>query len=180
MSNVLRWYAVYCMPRWEKKVADQLTRKGVTNYCPLNKVQKQWSDRKKMVEEPLFKSYVFVQLTHREMVAVKQTSGILNFVYWLGRPAVIKDQEIETIKRFLNDYTNVELEKTEVEIDSRVRIITGPFMDYEGQVVEINTHTVKVQLPSLGYALVAKVDRNSIKPIYLESEMTMESLKVAQ
>jgi transcription antitermination factor NusG len=179
MTNSKSWYAVYCMPRWEKKVADQLNRKQVTNYCPLNKVKKQWSDRKKMVEEPLFKSYVFVQLTHKEMLTVKQTSGVLNFVYWLGQPAVIRDQEIETIKRFLNDYENVQLEKTEVEIDSRVRILTGPFMDYEGQVLEINTHTVKVQLPSLGYALVAKVDRSSVEPLYMEEERPLQKLKMA-
>jgi transcription antitermination factor NusG len=170
MTNSKSWYAVYCMPRWEKKVADQLTRKQVTNYCPLNKVKKQWSDRKKMVEEPLFKSYVFVQLTHKEMLTVKQTSGVLNFVYWLGKPAVIRDQEIQAIKGFLNNYTNVELEKSELEVDSRIRIMAGVFMDYEGRVVEINKHTVKVQLPSLGYSLIANVERNSLQAIYMEDE----------
>lgn len=177
MPNQLRWYAIYCMPRWEKKIAETLSRKNIINYCPLNKVQKQWSDRKKVVEEPLFKSYVFVRLTAAQHLAVRQVNGVLNFVYWLGKPAVIRDAEIETIQRFLSDYTDVRVEKTEVEVDDRVRIIGGPFMDYEGEVLEVNNNSVKVQLPSLGYALVAKMDKGSVQLIYRNN--TTVQLRVA-
>ncbi len=55
------WYAIYTKPRWEKKVHHLLSEKGLEAYCPLNKVTRKWSDRMKTVEEPLFKSYVFVQ-----------------------------------------------------------------------------------------------------------------------
>jgi transcription antitermination factor NusG len=142
-------------------------------------VQKQWSDRKKVIEEPLFKSYVFVRLTAAQHLAVRQTSGVLNFVYWLGKPAVIRDAEIETIQRFLTDYSDVKAEKTEVEVEDKVRIFRGPFMDYEGQVVEVMNNTVKVQLPSLGYALVAKVDRGSVQMIYREND-SLQQLRIAQ
>src|SRR5206468_12120920 len=98
------WYVVYTKPRWEKKVADLLTRKGIESYCPLNKVKKQWHDRKKIISEPLFTSYVFVHISVHSHNNVLQTSGIINFVYWLGKPAVVRDDEIDTIKSFLDHY----------------------------------------------------------------------------
>src|SRR4030095_8525252 len=110
-SENLRWYALYTKPRWEKKVAEILMRKNVETYCPLNKVKRQWSDRKKVILEPLFHSYVFVRIPEKLQNHVRQTDGVINIVYWLGKPAVIRDAEIEVIKRFLNDFENVKLEK---------------------------------------------------------------------
>src|SRR6185369_1134152 len=98
------WFAVYTKPRWEKKVSVFFTERGIESYCPLNKVHKQWSDRVKLVEEPLFKSYVFVHIPKNGQAAVRLVNGVLNFVYWLGKPAVIKQVEIDRIKRFLNEY----------------------------------------------------------------------------
>ena len=160
-----RWYAVYTKPRCEKKVADLLTKKAVQNYCPLNKIQKQWSDRKKIILEPLFTSYVFVKITMDERVTVLQTNGIINFVYWLSKPAVIRKEEIDIIKRFLNDHSFIKLEKTCVNINDVVRIVNGPFMEQEGQVFSVTKKTVKVMLPSLGYCMKAEVEINNVKVI---------------
>ncbi|MBP1652940.1 MAG: NusG antitermination factor, partial [Bacteroidetes bacterium] len=68
------WYAVYTKPRWEKKVAESLIRKQVETYCPINRVTHQWSDRKKVVEEPLFKSYVFVRIPDTMKTTVRETA----------------------------------------------------------------------------------------------------------
>ena len=165
LQNVSRWYAVYTRPRWEKKVAESLTRKKIENYCPLNKVLHQWSDRKKMVLEPLFTSYVFVHISRDEQLAVRQTEGVINFVYWLRKPAIIRNEEMETIKRFLNDHTNVRLEKIEVNTNDIVKIVSGPLMLREGKVIEIMHRTVKVLLPSLGYSLIAQVDKVNIEKV---------------
>ena len=100
MNENKKWYAVYTRPRWEKKVSDILTRRKIENYCPLNKVVRQWSDRKKVLHEPLFTSYVFVRISEPELNSLKQTVGVINLVYWLGKPAVIRDPEVEMIKRF--------------------------------------------------------------------------------
>src|ERR1700712_1703924 len=96
-KNNLTWYAVYTKPRWEKKVAGILEENGIEYYCPLNKVVKQWSDRKKVVMEPIFKSYVFVRVPEKEKWDLRKIVGIINFVYWLGKPARIKDDDIHTI-----------------------------------------------------------------------------------
>jgi transcription antitermination factor NusG len=99
-----RWYAIYTRPRWEKKVNTLLAEKGIESYCPLNKVRRKWSDRIKTIEEPLFKSYVFVRIRDDERSNVRMTSGVVNFVYWDGKPALIRDKEIQNIRRFLDEY----------------------------------------------------------------------------
>lgn len=162
MDKNKKWYAVYTRPRWEKKVADLLTKKRVENYCPLNRVERQWADRKKIVFEPLFTSYVFVFASPEEHLAIKQTDGILNFVYWLGQPAIIKNDEIDAVKQFLADYSNVQLEKVAVNVSDHVKITSGPLMSREGNVIEVKSRTVRVMLPSLGYAMVAEVDKANV------------------
>ena len=109
-DSIKKWYAVYTKPRWEKKVYALFLAQDITAYCPLNKVKKKWSDRYKIVHEPLFKSYVFVQVEENEMTKVRMVGGVVNFVYWNGKPAIIKEEEINTIRRFLNEYEHVEAE----------------------------------------------------------------------
>ena len=169
-TELKKWYAVYTRPRWEKKVAELLQRKGIEHYCPLNKVLRQWSDRKKLVEEPLFTSYVFIRVSEAEHLKVKQTDGVINLVYWLGRPAVIKEAEITAIKRFLSDYQNVQLERASVNVSDTVRIIQGPLLSMEGSVVEVMTHSVKVLLPSLGFTLTAQVERSHIEKVFTPTD----------
>lgn len=165
MTENKKWFAVYTRPRWEKKVAEILTRKKVENYCPLNKVVHQWSDRKKIIHEPLFTSYVFVRIPTTEMTSVKQTSGVINLVHWLGKPAVIRDSEIETIKAFLSEHSNIRLEKIPININvnDRIRIIGGPLREQEGHVLSIQSKTARVALPSLGYMMYAEVEIANVK-----------------
>ena len=159
-----KWLAIYTRPRWEKKVNQLLTEKGLESYCPLNKVRRKWSDRIKVVEEPLFKSYVFVKVTDGDRTAVRMTPGAINFVYWEGKPAIIKEKEIIAIKRFLDEYENVEVHRNEFKVDQRVKIINGTLMDHEGKVLDVRHKTVKVAIDSLGYVLVAYIDRSKLSP----------------
>ena len=157
-----KWLAVYTRPRWEKKVDQLLKEKGTESYCPLNKVRRKWSDRMKVVEEPLFKSYVFVKISEADRTQVRMTPGIINFVYWEGKPAVIKEKEIATIRRFLDEYENVEVQPMDIKVDQRVKITTGPLMEQEGKVLALRHKTVKVAIDSLGYILVAYIDRSKL------------------
>lgn len=157
-----KWFAVYTKPRWEKKVAGLLEQKGVESYCPLNRVRRKWSDRMKTVEEPLFKSYVFVKITEAERTPVRMTDGVINFVYWNGKPALIKDKEITIIRRFLNEYENVLLVPLQVGVNDRVKIIAGPMMEAEGRVLEVKHKTATVAIDSLGYMLVATIDKSKL------------------
>lgn len=157
------WYAVYTKPRCEKRVSALLTKKKVENYCPLNRTNGQSIDRKKAALEPLFPCYVFVNITEMEMQAIRQTSDVVNFVYWLGRPAVIKDVEIESIQHFVSEHSDVVLEKTPVNVSDMVRIVSGPSMEFDGNVVSIKNNKVKVTLPSLGVMMTADVQKSNVE-----------------
>jgi transcription antitermination factor NusG len=157
-----KWYAIYTRPRWEKKVNNLLLQKGIESYCPLNKVRRKWSDRVKTIEEPLFKSYVFVKITDEERTNVRMTNGVVNFVYWNGKPAIIKEKEIVTIKRFLDEHENVEVVKMELNAGDTVEVIAGPMMDKQGKVLEVKNKTVKVCIDSLGYMLIAYIDKSKL------------------
>ena len=166
--GIRKWLAVYTRPRWEKKVNQLLAEKGVEGYCPLNKVSRKWSDRVKVVEEPLFKSYVFVKVNDADRTDVRMTPGVINFVYWQGKPAVIKEKEINAIKRFLDEYENVEVQPIEVKVNERVKITKGPLMDQEGQVLELKHKKAIVAIDSLGYILVASVEKSKLATVKMK------------
>jgi transcription antitermination factor NusG len=158
-----KWYAVYTKPRWEKKVAAALTTVQVENYCPLNRVVKQWSDRKKMVYEPLFTSYVFVRIDEKQNAEIREINGILNFVHWLGRPAVIRDVEIQLMMQFLDTHSNVRVECQSMQIRDTIRITGGPLMNRHGKVLMVNSNTVKVELHSLGCIMYAELKKANVE-----------------
>ena len=160
-----KWYAIYTRPRWEKKVNLLLKEKGVEVYCPLNKIKRRWSDRLKTIEEPLFKSYVFVKVGDEEKTAVRMTTGVINFVYWNKKPAIVRDKEIQTIKRFLDEHENIEVYSRELKLNDRVRIIAGSLMDQEGKVLDVRHKAIKVAIDSLGYVLVAHIERSKLTSV---------------
>jgi transcription antitermination factor NusG len=160
-----KWHAVYTKPRWEKKVNALLLAKGIITYCPLNRVRKKWSDRVKMVEEPLFKSYVFVHINQAELGPVRMTNGVLNFVYWNGKPAIVKDREIEVIKKFMNEFENVQVIPVSLQPNQRIRIERGLLMNKEGIIQKVLHKKVEVIIESLGYALVATLDKKNVQPV---------------
>ena len=171
MSKDIRyWYAVYTKPRWEKKVAALLEAKGIEYYCPLNKVVKQWSDRKKIVLEPLFKSYVFVQVEEKEKWELLKINGIVNYVHWLGKPAKIKESEIETVKKFLNEFSSIEVVDETSVINSTVKIKHGVLMNYQGILMEVSGNKASVKIESMGLQLTAVFDKKNIELIEEKKE----------
>jgi transcription antitermination factor NusG len=164
-NNKSYWFAVYTRPRWEKKVATLLEQKGIENYCPLNKVIRQWSDRKKIVLEPVFKSYVFVKINDDKKWDLKKINGIVNFVYWLGKPAHVREDEINTIKKFLNEFINVEVEYGHLKVNTKVRVKQGPLMNYQGILVEITGNKARVKIESMGIQLSAQFDKKNIEAL---------------
>lgn len=167
MNAKKHWYAVYTHPRWEKKVHKLLTEAGIESYCPLNTTIRKWSDRLKKVEEPLFKSYVFVHLLTSELQAVRNTPGVVNFVYWLHKPAIIRDQEIEDIKRFLGEYDQVEVIRMDGPIrpGNRLRITSGLLMEKEATAIKVHGRTVEVLIESIGFKLVATIDKKRLEKV---------------
>lgn len=162
----LHWFAVYTKPRWEKKVARLLDEKGIENYCPINKVVRQWSDRRKIVLEPIFKSYVFVRVPDAEKWQLRAIPGIINFVYWLGKPARIKDDDILTIRKFLHEFSDVQVEEvSKLQVNGKVRIKQGILMNYHGIVIELSGSRAKVKIESMGLQLSAVFDKKNLEKV---------------
>jgi len=158
MTEPKKWMALYTKPRWEKKVDRILLQKGLNSWCPVQKTERQWSDRKKIVEVPLFTSYVFVNITPEERLNVLQTDGVLNFVHYLGKPAVIRDEEIALIKSYLQEdeaIVTVQSAQSFREND-KVVISQGVFMDNSGTIIRSSNKKVYVRLESLGQIMVVE------------------------
>ncbi|MBL7760705.1 MAG: UpxY family transcription antiterminator [Sediminibacterium sp.] len=162
-----KWYALYTKPRWEKKIDAALIRKGIESWCPLQKVERQWSDRKKVIEDPLFKSYVFVRISETERRHVLMTDGVLNFVHYLGKPAVIKEDEVNNIKMYLaeKDARITIISDEGFREGEKIRVNFGVFMDKEGTVMRGNRKKVYVQLQSLGQVMVVEFPAEYLSPL---------------
>lgn len=162
-----QWLAIYTKPRWEKKIDSVLIRKGVHSWCPIQKKERFWSDRKKIIEEPLFRSYVFVNIDSNERSTVLSTPGVLNFVYYLGKPAIIRDEEIELIRKYLGEKgaaLSVISEEGYRE-ETRVLVNHGVFMGNEGTVIRGGKKKVFVKLESLGQVMVVEFPAEFISPV---------------
>ncbi|MDX6190135.1 UpxY family transcription antiterminator [Flavobacterium sp. Fl-318] len=152
----MNWYVVYTKPKWEKKVAERLNQIGIECYCPVITQIKQWSDRKKKIEGPLFNSYVFVQLLDMDRNAVFQVAGVIRYLFWLGKPAIVKDEEIAIIKKGLSDSNVSDVSVTAFQVGDRIKLESGVFSSQNAIVQEIsNTHYILV-LESLGCVLKIK------------------------
>lgn len=152
----MNWYVVYTKPKWEKKIAVQLQNNGIECYCPVIVQMRQWSDRKKKVEVPLFNSYVFVRLNENDRNAVFDNVGVVRYLFWLGKPAIVRDDEINIIKKWLNSSHNIDVEVASYHIGDSIALESGPFSTQKATIKEITkTHYVLV-LESMGCILKMK------------------------
>lgn len=153
------WYVLYTKPNQEKKVHKEL-KNQVETFLPLKKEIKQWSDRKKAVEKPLFKSYVFVNLnTKQDYSLVLKNSGAVFFISINGKPALVTKKEIEVIKLFTGDFTGIETVSVEDIVGTKRRINHGPFLGHECYVLESKgKHKVIAQIDSLQSCIKAEFD----------------------
>ena len=167
MENNKKWYALYTKPRWEKKVNLVLNNKGIECWCPLRKTEKQWSDRKKIIEEPLFTSYVFVYIEESDRTKVLMTDGILNFVYHVGKPAVIRNEEIDLIKKYLSETeAKVTVQSlSSLDENTRIKVNHGVFMDTTGTVIKGGKKKVYVKLESLDQVMIVEFPIEYLSPI---------------
>ncbi|WDF62911.1 UpxY family transcription antiterminator [Flavobacterium sp. KACC 22763] len=152
----MNWYVVYTKPKWEKKVADKLNQLGIECYCPLITQIKQWSDRKKKVETPLFNSYVFVHLSDFDRNVVFQAQGVVRYLFWLGKPAIVKDEEIETIKKSLKAPNISDVSVSAIQVGDKIKLESGVFSNQSGVVQEVSNNYYTLVLESLGCILKIK------------------------
>lgn len=143
------WLVIYTKPRTEKKVAERLAQIGIEVYCPLVTTVKQWSDRKKKVQTPLLNSYVFVRLDEKDRALVFQVSGVVRYVYWLGKPAIVRNEEIEALQESLQ-HTLASFEVRAHKVGDAISIPGGPFQGKQGIIRQLSKNSVQLVLSELG------------------------------
>ncbi len=151
------WYIIYTRPKCEKKVAATFSKKKIENYLPVTGKQVNSIWKSKLIHEPLFESYIFANITKSEIAKIRSFDGVVNLVYWKGEPAIIHKNEIETIRDFTSNYQDIRLEKTMINPDEEVMVIDGPQYLMEGNLLTIKNTAIKVNLPSIGYTMIAKI-----------------------
>ncbi len=163
-----KWYALYVSSRAEKKAAELLQDRGIEAYVPLIKTMKQWSDRKKMVELPLFNGYVFVKILQHENEIVLQTRGVVNFVKSEKKNAVVREIEIESLKQLIALGYQMEANtvKRNYNAGDKVKVISGVLKNIEGYVVENSQERfIEILLESIGQTIKVKLPEEILIPV---------------
>lgn len=158
------WYVLYTKPRNEKKTAQLLADKGIEVYCPLQENIRQWSDRKKKIQDPLFKSYLFVRLEDykTEQVNVLTTRGAVRFLWWQGNPGVVREEEIEAIRRFLNEYKGTAI-WVSFDKGEEVKIKEGALKEQKGKIIKLKGNKAFLEIRSLGWSVVAELPIQALR-----------------
>lgn len=165
-ANEAQWYPVYTNPRAEKKAYEALVKKGITTYLPLHKTLKQWSDRKKWVNEPFIKSYLFVHVKPSQQADVLMTKGIARFIYFAGKIASMPERQIEGLKLLLASEMDIEITEEDLLSGERVRIKAGPLKGMEGEVVAYrNQKQLALRFESIGCSVIIYVGASFIERV---------------
>ena len=158
------WFAVYVKSRTEKKVAVEFQKLGIDYFLPLIKELRQWSDRRKWVEVPLFRSYIFVQIEEKDYFKVLQAQGATRYITFEGKAVAIPPQQIEAIKYYINGKEHKTIDNTAWERGKKVEIISGSLTGLMGELVEVKgKHKVKVDIEAVGQTLLIEIKRNKLR-----------------
>jgi transcription elongation factor/antiterminator RfaH len=134
-KSATNWYIMYTYPNYEKKVQKILLQKNIDCYLPLQKVTRQWSDRKKLIDIPLFPNYIFINSTPHEKFEALNVTGVIKFISFNGQPAILPDKDVETIKKVACQQFEVANEQN-FEKGDYVRVLEGPFAGMCGYLFE--------------------------------------------
>ena len=166
--NEMHWHALYVRSRAEKKVYDQLVDMGYEAYLPLITRLKQWSDRKKKVEEPLFKSYVFVRNNQRQHYYILSAYGVVRFVTFEHEAVVVPDKQILAIRKYIDNPVDDEdeLQNINLKEGQLVRITNGPMQGLTGRLISVKSkRRLLVNIEVVGQSIPVSLPRAKVEPI---------------
>ncbi len=165
-KNSYNWYAIRVKSRSEKKVNADLIEQNIEAYVPLQRKLRVWSDRKKWVEMPLISGYVFVYISRKEYEAVLRIYNVVSYIYFEGKAAIIREEDINLLKRMLGQ-SDVELEVTAEQFKPGqvVEIIAGPLLGVVGELIEFKgKNKVALRIPPLGYTVLIEAPGKNLAP----------------
>ncbi len=150
------WFVICTKSRAEFKTAEQLTKYGFDVYCPSITTERQWSDRKKRVKTPLFNSFVFINIAENSREKIFDFIGMVRYLFWMGKPAVVRDSEISVLKEWMDNDQVDDVRVSAISPGDKIIIANGAFKDKEATVQEIGNKRIKLILPLLGYTINVK------------------------
>jgi transcriptional antiterminator RfaH len=157
-TDIIKWYPVYTHPRAEKKACQALINKGVETYLPLHRQLKQWSDRKRWVEEPFIKSYLFVYIKEQQQTEVLMTKGVSRFIYFSGKIASMPQRQIDDLKLVMASPFELEITEENLQPGEKVVIKGGPLKGFMGEIVSYRSQKqLALRLQNLGYSIVIHI-----------------------
>ena len=139
-----------------KRVAKGLQHMGVEVYCPFITEIKQWSDRKKKIKTPLFKSYVFIKMEEKNRNGVFEVPGVIRYLFWLGKPAIVRDKEIKVIREWLEEDKVDDAKVEHLNEGVQITIKNGAFKQQEAIIRDIGKRKMRLVLPHLGFTVEVK------------------------
>lgn len=155
------WLIISTKQKQEKQVAEYLTRKGIQNFCPFVKVARKLGSKSIIENQPLFTSFVFVSVNETEIEIVRKAPSFVNTVYWLSKPIIVKQEEINAIKMMAENYLNIRLEKIKVCINEKISQVEENTTDYKNNVMSVTHNGLTVTLPSLGYKIIGNREKSA-------------------
>ena len=159
-----KWYIWYTKPRAEKKIRDRLLSKNIEVFLPLQKELRQWSDRKKWVETPLFSGYIFTRIPWKEMDKISFTEGVLNYVRMDGAPAFLHEYEVESIKSILQHGIQAEVTDSQFELGDFIEIASGPLKGLTGNIIQYRgNNKLAVSITQLGKTLMVSLPAGYVR-----------------
>jgi transcriptional antiterminator RfaH len=159
-----KWYPVSTNPRAEKKAARALADKGIEVYFPLNKQLKQWSDRKKWVEEPLIRSYLFVRITEAEQAAVLMTKGVARFIYFSNKITAMPDRQIGELKLLMAGPYELEVTEENLQPGEKIRVKAGPLKGLHGEIIAYRSQKQLIlRLESLDKSIIIHISASMLE-----------------
>ena len=149
------WHVIYTKPRAEKKVEERLNNIGIKAYCPVKQEIKQWSDRKKKILVPVLPSMVLVNIDENKRNNVFDIPGVVRYMFWLGKHAVVNEEEVDSLKNLLNQNNIVSQETMDLKVGEKIDV--PGFENQSGIIKKISTNKIWVVLKNLGYVIKLKI-----------------------
>ena len=152
----MNWYVLHTKPRSEKKVEDKLLSMGINAYCPTRSEIRFWSDRKKRIQVPILPSMVLVNIDDKDINRVFESAGVTRYMFWLGKRAVVRQSEVDILKKYLNgDYNLINSRLSNIKVGDNFNL--SSFNNETGIVNRISNNNIWIYLKSIGYSVKLKL-----------------------
>ena len=170
ITSIYEWYVIYTRANGEKRIFENLKEEGIECYLPLKRFLRQWSDRKKWIEAPLFRCYLFVRVSNIEFFKVLDMPGVVRYIAFEGHAQTIPESQMDNIKKLVEQQEReVILSKRNLGKGQNVKVIIGPFKGMQGEVIKIyGNYRIVIRIEALGCAVYANISRDEIKVMRTE------------